>query len=100
MGRGNDGSGDPGDGDNSIAKTLAHMGTALGLGMAIMVTPMIFRATRDHLLHYFSEIWPGQLSGLLVWAMGGVEAFLLFATTKVVCMLLTIWLLGWLGRHF
>jgi hypothetical protein len=76
---------------SAITKGISAIGTALGIGAAILLTPILFEWTRQPLLNHLLETWNAGLANLLTWVMGGVEAFIIYGGTKLFFTLLTIW---------
>lgn len=68
---------------SAFYKVVSALGTALGIGVAILATPPLFNATRGPLLSYLAETWGDDLANLLTWVFAGVEAFIIYALVKL-----------------
>jgi hypothetical protein len=64
-------------------RSVAAIGNGIGAGSAILLTPLIFNATRDALLVYLTKTWGAGLGHALTWMMGAVEAGLIFFCVKL-----------------
>ncbi len=76
---------------SAIYQGISAIGTALGIGAAILVTPIVFGWTKEPLYSYLSETWRADVSLLLTWAFAAVEAFTIYGSTKLLFTLLTVW---------
>lgn len=70
---------------------VSALGSALGIGVAILGTPPIFDRTRGPLFSYLAETWGNDLANVLTWIFGGVEAFIIYAGVKLLFTSLVIW---------
>lgn len=76
----------PADGmgkQSAFYKGVSALGTAIGIGAAILATPPIFNATRGPLLSYLTETWGGKAAEFLTYVMGAVEAYVIYAVVKL-----------------
>lgn len=65
---------------------VSGLGTALGIGVAILATPAVFEQTRPALLNYLTDAWGAKLGSFLTWTFGAVEAFILYAFVKLLIL--------------
>lgn len=79
----------PGNKGSAITKIISGIGTALGVGAAILGTPPVFRWTEKPLLTYLSETWESSVATFLTYVMACVEAFVIYGIAKLLFMLLT-----------
>lgn len=70
---------------------VSALGTAIGIGAAILATPPLFNAWRDDLYVYLARTWGADPAFFLTWAFGCVEAFILYATVKLLFTSFVIW---------
>lgn len=70
---------------------ISALGTALGIGVAILATPPVFDLTRTPLFAYLSKTWGFDLADALTWTFGGVEAFIIYAGVKLLFTSTIIW---------
>jgi hypothetical protein len=66
---------------------VSLLGTAAGIGVAILITPPIFGATRGPLFGYLTETWGHGIATALTWTMGGVEAVIVYVLVKLLVVL-------------
>jgi len=78
---------------SGLYKSVSTLGHAIALGVAILGTPMLFLATKAVFFSYFSEAWGPTLASLLMWVMGGVEAYVIFAATSFLFIAGTSWVM-------
>lgn len=77
-----------------ISRTVQALGTVIGIGAAILVTPLVFRLTREWLLAYLTNAWDERAGELLTWAFCGVEAFTIYFLVKLAFTASVIWCLS------
>lgn len=68
---------------SAISQGLSLLGTASGIGVAILLTPLLFGLTKQPLFSYLSESWGPALASMLTWVMGGVEGVVIYVVTKL-----------------
>lgn len=78
---------------------VSALGTALGIGIAILSTPPVFGWTRGPLLSYLQGTWSGTLANLLTWVFGAVEAFVIYAGVKLLFTSFVIWAMAALAAR-
>lgn len=66
-----------------ISQALSLLGTTGGIGVAILLTPLLFGVTKQPLFSYLSKAWGPDLASLLTWVMGGVEGVVIYIVTKL-----------------
>jgi hypothetical protein len=78
---------------------VSALGTAVGIGIAILSTPPVFAWTRGPLLAYLRGTWNATLASMLTWVFGGVEAFVVYAGTKLLFTSFVIWAMAALAAR-
>ena len=76
----------PADGmgkQSAFYKGVSALGTAIGIGAAILATPPVFEWTRAPLYSYLTKTWGDYLANVLTWTFAGVEAFVIYAAVKL-----------------
>ena len=87
--------------ESGVYKSIKTLGEALAIGAAILGTPVLFNATKHPLFRFLREAWGDELSVILVWVMGGVEAYAIYATVSLLFTAAVVWLMTWFAaRHF
>jgi hypothetical protein len=79
----------PANKGSAISTIISLIGTALGVGAAILATPTVFRWTQEPLHLYLSETWTSDVATFLTYVMACVEACVIYGMTKLLFMLLT-----------
>lgn len=77
-----------------ISRTVHALGTVIGIGAAILVTPLVFRHTRERLLAYLMDAWGERAGELLTWAFCGVEALTIYFLLKLAFTGCAVWCLA------
>lgn len=78
---------------SGLYKAISTLGGVLAFGIALMATPLVFDWTKGPLYRYFLQHWGADLAWILVWVMGGVEAFAIFAASALLLKTSMVWLL-------
>lgn len=79
---------------SALYRGVSSLGTVIGIGTAILATPLVFRHTRGPILSYLSESWGEGFGELLTWTFCGVEAFAIYFTVKLLFTSCVIWCLA------
>lgn len=69
---------------SAVYKIISSLGTALGIGAAILATPVAFGRTKQPLFEYLLQTWSESIAQLLTYIFAGVEAFLIYGSTKLI----------------
>lgn len=78
---------------SGLYKSISTLGGVLAFGLTVFVTPWVFNLTKVPLYRYFLAHWGADLAWILVWVMGGVEAFAIFAASALLLKAGMVWLL-------
>lgn len=70
---------------------ISALGTAIGIGVAILGTPPIFERTRLPIFFYLVKTWGRGVSIFLTYTFGFVEAVILYQTVKLLFTSLVIY---------
>lgn len=76
---------------SGLYKGISALGSALAFGLTILATPLIFDLTKIPLYRYFLAQWGTDWAWLLVWVMGGIEAFAIFAASSLLLKAGMVW---------
>ena len=85
--------------ESGLYKVIKSFGEALAIIAAILGTPLLFNATKHPLFHYLRGAWGDDLSVILVWIMGAVEAYAIYAAVSLVFTAGVVWLMTWLAAR-
>ena len=78
---------------SGLYKGISALGNAVALAVTLLGTPLVFEITKRPLYRYFRDAWGSDLATYLVWAMGGIEGFIIFATTALLFKAGVVWAL-------
>ena len=78
---------------SGLYKAISTLGGVLAFAISILATPLVFDLTKGPLYRYFLAHWGADLAWILVWVMGGVEAFAIFAASALLLKAGLVWLL-------
>lgn len=70
-----------GNQESGFYKTIASLGKAIGLGVSIMVTPVLFNHTKEAIWGHLHQTFGTDISFYLTWIMGAVEAYVIYVVT-------------------
>lgn len=76
---------------SGLYKGISALGSALAFGLTILATPLVFDLTKIPLYRYFLAQWGTDWAWLLVWVMGGIEAFAIFAASSLLLKAGMVW---------
>jgi len=76
---------------SGLYKGISALGSALAFGLTILATPLVFDLTKTPLYRYFLAQWGTDWAWLLVWVMGGIEAFAIFAASSLLLKAGMVW---------
>ena len=78
---------------SGLYKSISTLGGVLAFGLTLLATPLVFDLTKAPLYRYFLAQWGADLAWILVWVMGGIEAFIIFAASSLLLKAGMVWLL-------
>lgn len=78
---------------SGLYKSISTLGDAIAWGAAILGTPMLFMATKAFFFSYFWKAWGAEIAGILIWVMGAIEAYVIYAATSFLFTAGTIWVM-------
>lgn len=84
-------SGAGGNKGSGLSRTVEMLGTVIGVGVAILATPVAWRHTRGPLSEYLYSAWGERAGELLSWAFCCVEAAATFLFVKLLFSASAIW---------
>lgn len=84
---------------SAFHRAAGALGTAIGIGAAILLTPLVFRRTRGPLHTYLTDAWGADFSDALTWTFGGVEAFVIYAGTRLLFVSAVVWIFAALAAR-
>ena len=76
-----------GEKDGVFQRSINLLGSALGVGAAILFTAPAFNAFRIPLLSYLTQSWGPNIGGWLTLAMAAAVAIVIFVVAKLVIVL-------------
>jgi len=78
-----------------VAKAVSALGTAVGIGVAIMSAPLVYART-SHWLHtyFFGYVKDTDITLIIVWLMQGIFFFVIFAAVSMILGFILIWILA------
>ena len=79
--------------ESGLYKNIKTLGEGLAMAAAILGTPLLFNATKLPLYYYLRRAWGEELSALLVWIMGLVEAYVIYAAVSLVFTAAVVWIM-------
>jgi hypothetical protein len=68
---------------SAISQGLSLLGTAGGIGISILLTPLLFGLTEQPLHSYLAKHWGPDMASVLSWVMFGVEGVIAYVLTKL-----------------
>ena len=68
---------------SAIYKSVSLLGTALGLGLVILVTPLFYGWTYQPLYRYLAKTWPYEVAELLTWLFIILESIVIYTVIKI-----------------
>lgn len=68
---------------SAVSHALSLLGTAGGIGIAILLTPLLFGITKEPLLSYLGKAWGSDLAMLLTYTMGLIEGIVVYVASKL-----------------
>ncbi len=78
---------------SGLYKAISTLGGVLAFAIAVLATPLVFDLTKVPLYRYFLQHWGPDLAWILVWVMGAVEGFTIFAASALLLKAGMVWLL-------
>lgn len=79
---------------SGLSRTVEMLGAVIGLGVAILATPVTWRLTRGSLSAYLNSAWGERVGELLAWTFCGVEALTIYFLAKLVFTASVVWLMA------
>lgn len=84
---------------SGLHKSISTLGQLVGLAATILGTPLVYDATKRPLLSYFIKTWGRDWAELLVLAMGGIEAALIYILVSLLFTAGVLWLITTLAMR-
>ncbi len=82
-------------GNGGISKAVSALGTAVGLGVAVMSAPLVFFKTKTWLYDYFIfYAKDADITLTLVWLMNAIFFFVIFGVVSMLLSFILIWILA------
>lgn len=78
-------------GNTGLYKSVAALGNAIALGAALIGTPIIFNLTKELAFLYLAKAWGQGIAWVLVWVLGGIEAYIIYAAISFIFTVGIIW---------
>lgn len=68
---------------SSLNQRIAGLGSAIGLGAAILVTPIVFSRTAPFITDYLCRYLGRNVTGWVTLAAGAIEAYIIFCVVSL-----------------
>jgi hypothetical protein len=76
---------------SGLYKGVDLLGKLVGAAAVILGTPLVYGATKYLLYAYLAQNWGRDLAVYLMWAMGFIEAYLIYALVSFIVTAGVIW---------
>ncbi|HCL4135302.1 TPA: hypothetical protein N2C61_006467 [Pseudomonas aeruginosa] len=76
---------------SGLYKSIAMLGNGLAALAALFGTPILFDATRGMAWAYLTKTWGRDFSAILVWILGAIEAYVIYAAVSFVLSAALVW---------
>jgi len=68
---------------SAIYQGISGLGSAIGLGVSILLTPQIYTWSKDALYSYLARYLRHDFAEILTVVMGGVEGFIIYSVISL-----------------
>ncbi len=86
---------------SGLYKSISALGKAVALAATLIGTPLLFDATKGPLYTYFLKTWGADIAWILVWVMGAIEAYVIYASVSFLFTAGIVWIMTTLAvRRF
>lgn len=75
---------------SAIYRGISGLGSAVGLAVTIMLTPVVFERSKGFIYGYLSSYWGHDIANVLTLVMGAIQAFVIYACTSLLLTLLAV----------
>lgn len=76
---------------SGLYKTISTLGKVVAAAAGLLLTPMLYEASKRPLFAYFAKTWGRDLADILVMVMGTIEAYLIYTSVSLLISAGTIW---------